>query len=207
MGMLHCGLEENEDGAIAKFFGGLNREIQDILAYKEYNSINRLFHLACKAEWEVQGRRASMRANIPAGRASPWTPSNVVAPSTRAPAQSSSTIKTRSSPTHAVQCPSEPNKGATATPTKSSTSVASTGRSRDIQCLCYKGYGHVRKDCPSTHVMVVRADGGYSFTSDFDEVTYALLAANNVGKGDSFQQDKEHIGADAAEHNESLVVQ
>jgi hypothetical protein len=55
--------------------------------------------------------------------------------------------------------------------------------------------------------MVVRADGGYSFASDFDEVKYALVAANNVGKGDSFQQDEEHIGADAAEHNESLVVQ
>ena len=67
MGMLRCGLEENEDGAIARFMGGLNREIQDILAYKEYNSVNRLFHLACKAEREVQGRRASMRANILVG--------------------------------------------------------------------------------------------------------------------------------------------
>jgi hypothetical protein len=35
--------------------GGLNREIQDILAYKEYISVTHLFHLACKAEWEVQG--------------------------------------------------------------------------------------------------------------------------------------------------------
>jgi hypothetical protein len=50
MGMLHCGLEENEDGAIARFMGGLNREIQDIFAYREYNSVTRLFHLACKAE-------------------------------------------------------------------------------------------------------------------------------------------------------------
>jgi hypothetical protein len=55
MGMLRCGLEENEDGAMARFMGGLNREIQDILAYKEYNFVNRLFHLACNAEQEVQG--------------------------------------------------------------------------------------------------------------------------------------------------------
>ncbi|XP_066333787.1 uncharacterized protein [Miscanthus floridulus] len=184
MGMLRCGLEENEDGAIARFMGGLNREIQDILAYKEYNSVNRLFHLACKAEREVQGRRASMRANIPAGRASPWTPSNAAAPSTRAPPQSSSTIKPRSSTTNSVPCPSEPTRGATATSAKSSSSVVSTGRTRDIQCLRCKGYGHVRKDCPSTHVMVVRAD-----------------------EGDDFQQDEEHIGAEAAEHYESLVVQ
>ncbi|XP_066344069.1 uncharacterized protein [Miscanthus floridulus] len=207
MGMLRCRLEENEDGAIARFMGGLNREIQDILAYKEYNSVNRLFHLACKAEREVQGRRASMRANIPAGRASPWTPSNAAAPSTRAPPQSSSTIKPRSSTTNSVPCPSEPTRGATATSAKSSSSVVSTGRTRDIQCLRCKGYGHVRKDCPSTRVMVVRADGGYSSASDFDEETYALLAANNVAEGDDFQQDEEHIGAEAAEHYESLVVQ
>ena len=77
--MLRCGLVENEDVAMAKFMGGLNREIQDILAYKEYNSITRLFHLACKAEREVQGRRASTRTNISAGRASSWTPSNPTA--------------------------------------------------------------------------------------------------------------------------------
>ena len=28
--------------------GGLNKEIQTILEYKEYNNITRLFHLACK---------------------------------------------------------------------------------------------------------------------------------------------------------------
>jgi hypothetical protein len=56
MGILRCGLEKNEDGAMARFMGGLNWEIQDILAYKEYNSVNRLFNLACKAEPGVQGR-------------------------------------------------------------------------------------------------------------------------------------------------------
>jgi hypothetical protein len=81
------------------------------------------------------------------------------------------------------------------------------GRTRDIKCLHCKGYGHICKDCPSTCVMVVRADGGYSSASDLDEETYALLAANNVGKGDHFQQDKEHIGVQAAEHYECLMVQ
>ena len=43
---------------LARFMGGLNREIQTILEYKEYTSITRLFHLACKAEREVQDRQA-----------------------------------------------------------------------------------------------------------------------------------------------------
>jgi hypothetical protein len=40
---------------MARFLGGLNREIQDVLDYKEYTTITRLFHLACNAEREVQG--------------------------------------------------------------------------------------------------------------------------------------------------------
>jgi hypothetical protein len=53
--MLHCGLVENNDTAMARVLGGLNHEIQDVLDYKEYTNITRLFHLACKAEREVKG--------------------------------------------------------------------------------------------------------------------------------------------------------
>ena len=51
-----CNLQETEDARISRFYGSLNREIRDILEYKEYNTMNRLFHFACKAEREVQGR-------------------------------------------------------------------------------------------------------------------------------------------------------
>jgi hypothetical protein len=53
IGMLRCNLEEREDAAMARFFAGLNRKIQDILEYKDYANITRLFHFACKAEREV----------------------------------------------------------------------------------------------------------------------------------------------------------
>jgi hypothetical protein len=51
--MLRCNLEEREDAAMARFLAGLNREIQDILEYKDYANITRLFYFACKAEREV----------------------------------------------------------------------------------------------------------------------------------------------------------
>jgi hypothetical protein len=162
--------------------GGLNQEIQDILAYKEYNSVNRLFHLACKAEQEVQGRWASMRTNIFAGRDSPWKPSNAAEPSSCTPQKSSPNSKPRSPIANFVPRPSEPTRGTTTTPTQSSSLAASMGRTRDIQCLCCKGYGHICKDRPSTRVMVVWADGGYFAAGDLDKETYTLLAANNVGK-------------------------
>jgi hypothetical protein len=135
MGMLRYGLEESEDGAIARFMGGLNQKIQDILAYKEYNFVTRLFHLACKAEREVQGRRASMRTNLSGSRASPWPPSNTAAPPSRATPQLSLGSKPRPT-TNSAACPSEPTRGVADGPSKSSSSVASMGRTRDIQCLC-----------------------------------------------------------------------
>ena len=53
MGMLHCNIEEDEEPTMARFIDGLNREIQDILAYKQYTNITHLFHLACKAKEKV----------------------------------------------------------------------------------------------------------------------------------------------------------
>jgi hypothetical protein len=74
IGMLHCNLVEGEEPAMARFLGGLNRESQDILAYKDYTNVTRLFHLACQAIREVQGRRASTRPNVSAGKSTSWQP-------------------------------------------------------------------------------------------------------------------------------------
>jgi hypothetical protein len=82
--------------------------------------------------------------------------------------------------------------------------VASTGRTRDVQCYRCKGYGHVQRDCPNQRVFVVKYNGGYSSTSDLDEATLALLVANDAV---TKEPPKEQIGADDAEHYESLIVQ
>jgi hypothetical protein len=74
--MLRCNLEEREDAAMAHFFAGLNREIQDILEYKDYANINHLFHFACKAGREVQGRHTSAKTNFSAGRTNSWQHNN-----------------------------------------------------------------------------------------------------------------------------------
>ena len=52
-----CGIHEDDDDTSARFFGGLNRDIQDILDYKDWNHFSQLYHLALKAEREVQGHR------------------------------------------------------------------------------------------------------------------------------------------------------
>ena len=207
MGVLRCNLVGDEEPAMARFLGGLNREIQDILAYKDYTNVTRLFHLACKAEREVLGRRASTRTNISAGKPSSWQPRTSTSLTGRAPAPS--TFPSRST----IPAPSNdktrapPTNSATTTvqkPATSASSVASTGRTRDIQCHRCKGFGHVQRDCPNKRVLVVKGDGGYSSASDFDEDTLALLAADHAG---TKEQPEEQIGAEDADNYESLIVQ
>jgi hypothetical protein len=70
--MLCCNLEEREDAAMDRFVAGLNCEIQDILEYKDWTNITCLFHFACKAEWEVQGRNTSARTIFSTGKTNSW---------------------------------------------------------------------------------------------------------------------------------------
>jgi hypothetical protein len=68
IGMLCCSLEERDAAAMAQFVAGLNYEIQDILEYKDYANITRLFHFTCKDEREVQGRPTSVKTNFSTAR-------------------------------------------------------------------------------------------------------------------------------------------
>jgi len=82
--------------------------------------------------------------------------------------------------------------------------VASTGKTRDIQCHHFKGFGHVMCDCPSKRVLVVKSDGEYSSASELDEDTLALLVADHAR---SEGCPEEHINAAEADRYESLIVQ
>ena len=67
IGLAHCGIREDDDEISARFFGGLNRDIQNILDYKEWTHFSQLYHLALKVERKVQGCRIvqhSFRSNI-----------------------------------------------------------------------------------------------------------------------------------------------
>ncbi len=61
----------------------------------------------------------------------------------------------------------------------------------------------MQRDYPSKHVLVVKNDGEYLSTSDFDEDTLALLEADHVDN----EPPEEHIGAEDADRYESLIMQ
>jgi hypothetical protein len=58
-GLQHCKIVEGAEDAICHFYSGLRRDIQDILDYKDFDTVNKLFQFAMLVEKEVQGRQQS----------------------------------------------------------------------------------------------------------------------------------------------------
>jgi hypothetical protein len=78
-GMIHAGVHGETKDKIYHFYGGLHTEIQDLIDYKEYNTVNHLFQLAMLAKKELQGHQL-MRSN---NSFTPHTP--VMTPSRSSP--------------------------------------------------------------------------------------------------------------------------
>ena len=130
--MLRCNVVEDEEDKMARFYGGLRREIQDIVDYKEYNDINRLFQLACLAEKELQGRQQRTRSNF--GSTSTSTPgqaSTTPPPVVRSAAPSVSRARS-AAPPPLSRAPEASKSTSVQAPAQSSSSVASTGRTTGI---------------------------------------------------------------------------
>jgi hypothetical protein len=199
-GMMHCGIEKDNEALLARFFRGLNKEIQTILDYKEYNTITHLFHLACKAECEVQDRRTATRANFSAGRSTSWSLRTPYTPRTTAPSPSTTTPSRSSS---ATMPPS--TKGAPAGPAPSSSS--SIGKTSQVQCRKCTGLGHFARDCPTLRVMVALADGGYDSASDYNDDTLALIAHDEQQAAATPETSSQYMSAEAAEAYPTMVAQ
>jgi hypothetical protein len=180
-GMIRCGILEEPDAAMARFRGGLNREIQDILDYKEYADMTQLFEFACKAEREVQGHRSRTYSNTFAGRNSS---------SSSAPAL------------HAPSAPTPREKTTTPVGAAPATDAArTTGRIWDITCFRCSGRGHVARDCPNKRTLLIRDNGEYSSASDLEELEHTFLATDNAATTNI------HVNPGDADRYESLVVQ
>jgi hypothetical protein len=48
--MIRAGVHEETEDKICRFYSSLHTKIQDIIDYKEYNTVNHLFQLAMLAE-------------------------------------------------------------------------------------------------------------------------------------------------------------
>jgi hypothetical protein len=52
-GLQRCGIVEGHEDALCRFYSGLRCDIQDIVDYKDFNTVNKLFQFAMLAEKEL----------------------------------------------------------------------------------------------------------------------------------------------------------
>jgi hypothetical protein len=144
-GMIRAGVHEKTEDKICCFYGGLRTEIQDIVDYKEYNTVNHLFQLSMLAEKELQGRQLTRVKSSFTPRHPSTTPSTSHAPAT---AHFSTTPSTSRAPFTSTTPPPAPRVSETTPPAPhaaekpSSSSTTSTGRTSDIKCHHCHGVGH-----------------------------------------------------------------
>jgi hypothetical protein len=84
--------------------------------------------------------------------------------------------------------------------------MATTGKTRDIQCRKCFGFGHIEKECRTKCVILVLEDGEYDSASDFNDDTLALIAARDCANSDS-DKETEVMGAETTDQYKSLVAQ
>jgi hypothetical protein len=164
------------------FYGGLRTKIQDIVEYKEYNTVNHLFQLAMLAGKELQGRQSTRLKSSFMPHHTSMTPSTSRAPTTTHFLTTPSTSRapsTSKTPPPAPRASETKSLAPRAVAKSSSSSTTSTGRTSDIKCHRCHGVGHFQRDCPSKKSYIATDDEGYVSASDVED-DFALQT-NNAG--------------------------
>nr|XP_034605584.1 uncharacterized protein LOC117865481 isoform X2 [Setaria viridis] len=201
IGLACCDIHEDDEDTCARFFGGLNRDIQDILDYKDWNRFNKLYHLALKAEREVQGRRQQHTFRSNPGRSFQQQRSDVDKPK----ASVVQPLATPSATTYAFKV-SNLSPVQSQPQMKAMAPGASSNSSNKIVCHRCKGIGHVMKDCSNRRAYIATVDGiGYVSASDVED---ELALAANIIADEANKEEEVAIDSLAASAGyESLLVQ
>ncbi|WVZ83003.1 hypothetical protein U9M48_030194, partial [Paspalum notatum var. saurae] len=189
--MLRCDIDEEDDDTMTCFYSGLRKDIQNIVAYKDYNTTDHLFHIAVLAEQELQDRAQSSRNTFGVSSSSRLQSSK----GRTAPLDMRRTL-----PPPATPSTPEVSKSAFVPKTGKTDTISATTLTTSANIVCHrcKGMGHVMRECPSKRAYIATDNGGYISTSEAEEDVQAS------------EEESAAFGGDDAEdytHNGTYVVQ
>ncbi|XP_073112245.1 uncharacterized protein [Elaeis guineensis] len=134
--MMRCDLREPQEQTIARFLGGLNKEIADTVELQSYVFLDDVIKLAVKVERQRKHGASKPSKTTNSSSLSPWSVPKTVPKQVEK--DDSSKRVTDTAKEKEVEN-SQPPK-----------------RSRDIKCFKCLGYSHIASECPNKRVMFIR---------------------------------------------------
>ena len=156
--MLRANLSEDSGATMARFLGGLNREIQDRVEMQHYLEIEEMLHKAILVEQQVK-RRSHARSSYGSSR---YQTSKEDKPS----------YQKESKP----QPKEEPKPSSIYSKEKGKMETTSS-RARDVKCFKCQGRGHYANECTNKRVMILLENGEFEFEDEKPETDQELSEA------------------------------
>ena len=155
--LIKANIVEEEDQTMARFFGGLNKEIADVVDLQPYVDLEDLVNIAIKVERQ-RGRNRWGSNSAAQNSNSKWGSKWNTKPDPK---------RFEKSSTQKGMLPSKETSNSHG----KNESAPKSNRTRDIQCFKCKGRGHYANECANKRAMIVRGDEIVSESdSDSDEV-------------------------------------
>ncbi|XP_048627208.1 uncharacterized protein LOC125595466 [Brassica napus] len=133
--MLKADLEEGVEATMARFQGGLNRDIQDRLELQEYEDMDELLHKAILIEQQNKRKSSTRSSYTPASKPA-YSKEDKPGDKSK---DGSSSVETKRD---------DKGKG-----------VATSTKTRNIKCFKCHGFGHYANECTNKKVMTILANG------------------------------------------------
>ncbi|XP_033139424.1 uncharacterized protein LOC117131126, partial [Brassica rapa] len=140
--MLRACVSEDSEATMARFLGGLNREIQDRVEMQHYLEIEEMLHKAILVEQQVK-RRSYARGSYGSSR---YQTSKEDKPSYQKESKPQLKEESKSSSIY------NKDKGKV---------EATSSRARDVKCFKCQGRGHYANECTNKRVMILLENGEF----------------------------------------------
>ena len=191
LAMMRANVDEDEEATMARFMGGLNKEIANMVELHHYTTIEDMVQMAEKIEKQLKRRPQNTRQ--PSGSSTNWRTNADNRPPWQRNRQNSGP------PTFGKPNPNQgPTSGKKFTPSTSSKGNVSNSsnsvstNSSSIQCFRCLGRGHIASQCPNQRTMTLLDDGTYISDDEEENVTNELAALSLEEEQDEEEESIPH---------------